>query len=54
MRRPPQAQRQIVAIALIALGTLTLLANLHIIGPAGLSACSPLIAVYPPKHLEVW
>ncbi|WP_417070468.1 hypothetical protein [Niveibacterium terrae] len=48
-----QAQRQIVAIALIGLGTLALLASLHIVPTAALRACPPLIADFPTSHPEV-
>lgn len=48
------AQRQIVGIALIAVGALALLGTLHVISPAALRACSPLIVNFPPSTQEVW
>ena len=47
-------QRQIVGIALISVGTLALLGTLHVISPAALRACSPLIVNFPPSTQEVW
>jgi hypothetical protein len=50
------AQRQIVGIALIALiavGALALLGSLHVVSPAALRSCPPLIADILPNHSEV-
>lgn len=43
--RPPQTHRLFVGIALIAVGVLALLGNLHIIDPVALGALWPLIFV---------
>jgi predicted membrane protein len=44
-RRPPQTHRLFVGIALIAVGVLALLGNLHIIDPIALRAFWPLVFV---------
>ena len=49
----PSAQRQIVGIALIAVGTLALLGSLHLVSPAALRSHSPLVADILPNNTEV-